>query len=72
MPGTSYHEYLDAPDSIGLFDTSHSYYTYTDPNNKILVLRLYPVQYDTPTNDTLLYKDVDIQVTYETTKKASY
>ena len=69
MPGTSYHEYLDAPDSIGLFDTSHSYYTYTDPNNKILVLRLYPVQYDTPTNDTLLYKDVDIQVTYETTKK---
>jgi hypothetical protein len=69
MPGTSYQEYLDAPDSIGLFDTSHSYYTYTDPNNKILVLRIYPVRHDTPTNDTLLYKDVDIQITYETSNK---
>ncbi|MEA3432555.1 MAG: hypothetical protein U9R01_07810, partial [candidate division WOR-3 bacterium] len=65
----SYEEFLQAPDSIGLFDTSHSYFTYGNPNNKIVVLRIYPVQYDTVSNNAMLYKDVDIEIAYETVKK---
>ena len=64
MPGAE--QYTEAPNSIGLFDEMYSYGTYDTQDNLVLLVDLFPVSYDTVTDETILYKDIEIKVEYET------
>jgi len=66
MPGVK--QYTDAPDSIGLFDEMYSYFTYKAPDEVDLRIDLFPITYDTVTDEATLFKDVEIKVIYKTDK----
>jgi hypothetical protein len=69
MPDSGYTYYLTGPEAIGLFDDFYDSFTYTTQDNKVLVLDLFPVSYDTVSDEAKLYKDVEINVSYDTNKK---
>ncbi len=69
MPNSNYTYYLTAPESIGLFDVFYDSFMYTTQDNKVLVLDLFPVSYDTVSDEAKLYKDIEINVSYDTNKK---
>lgn len=69
IPDENYKYYIEAPHSIGLFDSLFSYFTYTTQDNLVLVIDLFPVVYNTVSDQTTLYKDIDIEITYETDQK---
>ena len=69
LPGSTDPEYLEAPAEIGIFNTSHYDYSYKDENNMNLTIVLYPIEYDVTKNSAKLYKEINIDVTFETTKQ---
>ena len=68
-PGHSSPTYIEAPKSIALFNSLYRYGTYTTQDNQVLVLSLFPVSYNTVTDEAILYRDIDIEITYDTSMR---
>ena len=58
--------YVSAPDNMEVFNTTHFEFETKEGKYKTIVLDIIPVEYDAVTNEAILYKNIDIQISYET------
>lgn len=71
LVGSDCEEYLVAPDSIGLFDEMYSYFTYDAQDEVSLNIDLFPVTYDTATDEVTLFKNIELKIEYKTEIKGA-
>jgi len=58
--------YLTAPASLGLFSRKFDWFDYLEGGNRVVVIDLFPLDFDAGTRRTTLYHDVVIEVSYQT------
>jgi hypothetical protein len=64
--GEPVNRYAVAPDTIGLYENSHFWFRAKELNHMAVMVDMIPVSYDTATGNVVLYRDVEIEVSYDT------
>jgi hypothetical protein len=58
-----------APDSIGLFNTTHRWFEIDEGQYKTIIIDIFPVAYDAVTDLATLYQNLTLEVQYDTEAK---